>query len=294
MPSDATAAEAMLPDWIGRWRESEDELTRPAMRRLAAMLDREDVALASGAPVPPHWAAVLFDDAAPQSRLGPDGHPLKGDFLPPVPLPRRMLGGRRLAYHAAPRIGDLLRRRSEIAAITPKTGKSGRLVFVTLRHSVTGPEGLVSVEEQDIAYREAAAPGQQPAAPEAAGSARAAEPVAPVRTADWTEGFAPDPVLLFRYSALTFNGHRIHYDADYARGEERYPALVVNGGLTTLMLLEAAARRAGGRPLLRYAARTVRPLFCGRAATLNGAGATLWALDAEGAPALTIEAEFAA
>ncbi|MBR0666439.1 hypothetical protein GXW71_18915 [Roseomonas hellenica] len=285
MPSDAMAAEAMLPDWIGRWRESEDELTRPAMRRLAAMLDREGVALASGAAVPPHWAAVLFDDAAPQGRLGPDGHPLKGDFLPPVPLPRRMLGGRRLTYHAPPRIGDLLRRRSEITAITPKTGKSGRLVFVTLRHSVTGPEGLVSVEEQDIAYREAAAPGQKPAAPEAAGPARAAE---------WTDAFAPDPVLLFRYSALTFNGHRIHYDADYARGEEGYPALVVNGGLTTLMLLEAASRRAGGRPLLRYAARTVRPLFCGRAATLNGAGAALWAADAEGALALTIEAAFAA
>lgn len=284
MPSDATAAEAMLPDWIGRWRESEDELTRPAMRRLAAMLDREDVALAAGAAVPPHWTAVLFDDAAPQSRLGPDGHPLKGDFLPPVPLPRRMLGGRRLTYHAAPRIGDLLRRRSEITAITPKTGKSGRLVFVTVRHSVTGPEGLVSVEEQDIAYREAAAPGQKPAA----------EAAAPARAAAWTEGFAPDPVLLFRYSALAFNGHRIHYDADYARGEEGYPALVVNGGLTTLMLLEAAARRADGRPLLRYAARTARPLFCGRAATLNGAGAALWAADADGALALTIEVEFAA
>lgn len=285
MPSDATAAEPMLPDWIGRWREGEDELTRPAMRRLAAMLDRDDLAFVRGAAVPPHWAAVLFDDAAPQSRLGPDGHPLKGDFLPPVPLPRRMLGGRRLAYHAAPRIGDLLRRRSEITAITPKTGKSGRLVFVTVRHSVTGPEGLVSVEDQDIAYREAAPPGQQPTAPDAA---------APARAADWTEGFAPDPVLLFRYSALAFNGHRIHYDADYARAEEGYPALVVNGGLTTLMLLEAASRRAGGRPLARYAARTLRPLFCGRAATLNGAGGALWAADAEGALALSIDAEFAA
>lgn len=285
MPSDATAAEAMLPDWVGRWRESEDELTRPAMRRLAAMLDRDDLTFAPGTAVPPHWAAVLFDDAAPQSRLGPDGHPAKGDFLPPVPLPRRMLGGRRLTYHDAPRIGDLLRRRSEIIAITPKTGKSGRLVFVAVRHSVTGPRGLVSVEEQDIAYREAAAAGAKPAAPAAA---------EPARAADWTEAFATDPVLLFRYSALAFNGHRIHYDADYARSEEGYPALVVNGGLTTLMLLEAAARRAGGRPLLRYAARTVRPLFCGRTATLNGAGAALWAADAEGAPALTIEAEFAA
>ncbi len=277
------AAEAMLPEWVGRWRESEDELTRPAMRRLAALLDRDDIDLEHGQPVAPHWAAVLFDDAAPQSRLGPDGHPAKGDFLPPVPLPRRMLGGRRLTFHAPPRIGDRLRRRSEIIAVTPKSGRSGRLVFVTLRHSVTGPHGPVSVEEQDIAYREAAPPG-----------APAAAPPAPPREAGWTEPFRPDPVLLFRYSALTFNGHRIHYDADYARGAEGYPALVVNGGLTTLMLLEAALRHAGGRRLLGYAARTTKPLFCNAAATLNGAGNTLWAADEEGATVLSVEAEFAA
>ncbi|HEY4249979.1 MAG TPA: MaoC family dehydratase N-terminal domain-containing protein [Roseomonas sp.] len=285
MPGDATVVEAMLPEWIGRWRESEDELTRPAMRRLAAMLDRDGDVFAPGDPVPPHWAVLLFDDAAPQGRLGPDGHPVKGDFLPLVPLPRRMLGGRRMTYHAPPRIGDLLRRRSEITAITPKTGKSGRLVFVAVRHSVTGPQGLVSVEEQDIAYREAAAPGQAPAAPAAS---------APMPAAHWTEAFLPDPVLLFRYSALTFNTHRIHYDADYARGAEGYPALVVNGGLSTMMLLEAACRHAGGRPLTRYAARTIRPLFSGRAAALHGAGGRLWVTDAEGALALSIEAEFAA
>jgi 3-methylfumaryl-CoA hydratase len=279
-----------LAGWIGRAREVEDELTAPAMRRLAALLDREDIALARGTPVPPHWIAVPFDDAAPQSRIGPDGLAMKGEFLPPVPLPRRMLGGRRLSFLAPPRIGDTLVRRSEITAITPKQGRTGRLAFVTVRHTVTGPAGVVAIEEQDIAYREAAAPGAVPAAPEPAAAPEAA----------WSEPFRTDPVMLFRYSALGFNGHRIHYDADYARGVEGYPTLVVNGGLTTLMLLEAALRHApaGGR-IASYDARTLRPLFCGRAATLSGAApdgegrALLWATDETGASALRIAARIA-
>ena len=275
-----------LASWIGRARELDDELTAPAMRRLAALLDRYEVTLARGAPAPPHWIAVLFDDAAPQSRIGPDGVAIQAEFLPPAPLPRRMLGGRRLRFLASPHIGDVLVRRSEIAAITPKQGRSGRLVFVTVRHTVTGPAGVVAVEEQDIAYREAA--GTAPAA---------AEPTQPPPDAAWSEPFRTDPVMLFRYSALGFNGHRIHYDADYARGVEGYPALVVNGGLTTLMLLEAALRHAspGGR-IAAYDARTFRPLFCGRAATLSGAapdseGRTLlWAADETEAMALRITA----
>jgi 3-methylfumaryl-CoA hydratase len=267
----------------------QDELTAPAMRRLAATLDRAEPDLAAGAPVPPHWIAILFDDAAPQSRLGPDGHPAKGDFLPPVPLPRRMLAGRRLRFEEPARIGDSLVRRSEIVSIVPKTGRSGQLVFVTLRHTVTGPRGTVAVEEQDIAYREAAAGGAAPAAKEAADRPETA----------WSLPFRPDPVLLFRYSALSFNGHRIHYDADYARGEEGYRALVVNGGLTTLMLLEAGLSHGGGS-LRGYAARTMTPLFSGDDAALNGTArdaegkATLWATAPSGAPALRIEAEFAA
>ncbi len=273
-----------LSAWIGRAREITDEVSAPLMRRMAALLDQEGAVFAPGAPVPGHWLPALFDDAAPQSRLGPDGHPAKGEFLPPVPLPRRMLGGRRVTFHAPPRIGAVLTRRSEIAAITPKEGRSGKLVFVTVRHSVTGPEGLVAVEEQDIAYREAGSGGTP---------APAAEMPAPA----WTRPFNPDPVMLFRYSAITFNGHRIHYDSDYTRNVEHYPALVVNGGLTTLMLLEAGLAAAGGR-LRRYAARTLRPLFCGRAARLCGAApdgegrALLWAEDDSGAAALRIEAEF--
>ncbi|MFT8243531.1 MaoC family dehydratase N-terminal domain-containing protein [Roseomonas sp. BN140053] len=280
-----------LDGWIGRARESMDELTAPAMRRLAATLDRPGLPLEHGSPVPPHWLAVLFDDAAPQSRLGPDGHAEKGDFLPPVPLPRRMLAGRRMAFQQPARIGDRLTRRSEITAIVPKHGRSGRLIFVSLRHTTTGPRGVVAVEEQDIAYREAVRDGAAPPPP---------VPEPDPAPGEWEEGFDPDPVLLFRYSALTFNGHRIHYDADYARDVEGYPALVVNGGLSTMMLLEAAARRAGSLPLRGYAARTAKPLFAGRRALLRGTApdaegrAALRVVDAGGATALRIDAEYGA
>jgi len=282
------APTGMLQDWIGRSREVEDEVAAPLMRRLAATLDLDPPDLRRGAPVPPHWIAVLFDDAQRQSALGADGHAATGEFLPPVSLPRRMLAGRRMRYERAPRIGDAVVRRSEIAAITPKEGRSGRLVFVTLRHTITGPEGVIAVEEQDLAYREApkpdtaAAPAKAPALPDAA----------------WQQEFLPDPVLLFRVSALQFNGHRIHYDADYARGAEGYPALVVNGTVTTLALIEAARRRAG-RELRAYAARTAKPLFCGRRARLCGTGldaaggATLWAENEEGALAMRLDVEFA-
>lgn len=278
-----------LDGWIGRWREVEDQMTAPAARRLAAMLDRDPPALGDGAEVPPHWLAVLFDDAQPQSQLGPDGHPAKGDFLPPVDLPRRMLAGRRMRHEAPLRIGDALVRRSEIIAITPKQGRSGRLCFVTLRHSTSGPAGMVAVEEQDIAYREAASE----AAP-----AKAEAPAA-LPEALWHEDFLPDPVLLFRYSALCFNGHRIHYDADYARTQEGYPGLVVNGGLSTIMLLEAALRHAPpGARLLTTETRTLRPLICGHQARLAGGPPDaegrqlLWVEDESGAMALRIQARF--
>lgn len=274
--------------WIGRSKEVADEMAAPIARRLAATLDQEGVDLRHGAKLPPHWIAVLFDDAAPQRMLGADGHAATGEFLPPVDLPRRMLAGRRMTYERAPRVGDALVRRSEITAITPKEGRTGRLVFVTLRHTVTGPQGVVAVEEQDIVYREAPTPGAAPT--------KADAPNLP--TAEWSETFTPDPVLLFRISALQFNGHRIHYDADYARGEEGYPALVVNGSVTTLKLIEAARQRAG-RELRAYAARTAKPLFCGRPVTMKGTNpdtsgkAVCWAEDDGGALALRLDVEFA-
>jgi 3-methylfumaryl-CoA hydratase len=275
-----------LQSWVGRTRRVADEMAAPLVRRMAALTDRDGVALAHGAPVPPHWLCMLFDDAAPQAALGTDGHPATGDFLPPVPLPRRMLGGRRLTYSAAPRVGDALERETMIAAITPKVGRSGALIIVTLRHGITRDGAAIAVEEQDIAYLEPKRNAPEP---------RADKPAA-VPVAAWRDAFAPDPVMLFRYSALAFNGHRIHYDADYARDGEGYPALVVNGGVTTLFLLEAALRRQPGAQVLETASRTMKPLFCGRAATLCGTApdaqgrSTLWAEDDTGETALRIEA----
>ncbi|WP_245216796.1 FAS1-like dehydratase domain-containing protein [Neoroseomonas nitratireducens] len=277
-----------LQSWVGRTRSVDDEMAAPLVRRMAALTDRTDVAWNHGAIVPGHWLCMLFDDAAPQSALGPDGHPAKGDFLPPVPLPRRMLGGRRLTYAAPVRVGDRLTRVTEIAAITPKVGRSGAIIFVMLRHTITGPSGLVATEEQDIAYLEAKRNAPAPK-----------DPPSTVPNAAWREPFAPDQAMLFRYSALAFNGHRIHYDADYARDVEGYPALVVNGGVTTLFLLEAALRHAPGARIHGYDARTLQPLFCGRKGALCGDAPdaegrrTLWAEDETGAMALRLTAKVA-
>ncbi|MFN6954566.1 MAG: MaoC family dehydratase N-terminal domain-containing protein [Acetobacteraceae bacterium] len=269
--------------WIGRARSVSDTLAAPLVRRLAATLDAE---MPAGV-VPSHWLpALLFDDAQPTRALGPDGHPAKGEFLPPVPLPRRMLAGRRVTFHAPARIGQDFTRTSTIEKIEEKQGRSGRLVFVTVRHATVGPDGPAMTEVQDIVYREAAG---------GSAASRAPEPMPPPA---WREARTPDTVLLFRYSAICFNGHRIHYDADYARDAEGYPALVVNGGLSTLLLLDAAVRSTG-RAIAGFAARTVSPLFCGRALALCGTApdeagrALLWAEDDAGAVALRVEVEFA-
>ncbi len=261
--------------WIGRTQTVEDEITRPALRRIAALLDRDD-AFAPGADLPPHWYAMFFPDVAPQSQIGADGHPRRGDFLPPVPLPRRMFAGRRVRFASPLRVGDVASKRSEIVAINPKRGRSGDMVFVTIRHEIAVAGRLAVTEEQDVVYREAATPGGH-AAP---------APASPSPAAAWSETVTPSPVLLFRYSAVTFNGHRIHYDADYVRSEEGYPGLVVNGGLTLLLLIEAATRGIGRAPS-GFDVRNVRPLFAGRPLRLAGTAfdqsrAQAWAEDADG------------
>jgi 3-methylfumaryl-CoA hydratase len=243
--------------WIGRSRTQADEITRPALLRIASLLDRE-MDFPAGAPIPAHWYAMFFPEIARQSELGVDGHPRRGDFLPPIPLPRRMFAGRRTTFHTPLRVGDVATKTSTISAIAPKRGRSGEMVFVTLRHAITVASRLAVEEEQDVVYREAPAPGAAPPAATAAPEA-----------AEWTTSYAPTTTLLFRYSAITWNGHRIHYDADYARAEEAYPALVVNGGLTLLMLLEAAIA-AHGRAPRQLAVRNVSPLFAGHAVTLAG------------------------
>ncbi len=275
----------MLTAWIGKQERGYDEVILPAVQRLAATLDLPTDDYRRGDRVPSGWYVVLFAPTALQSTLGPDGHPSKGQFLPPVPLPRRMFAGRRVWFHVPLRIGDEVSRVSRIESITPKQGRSGEMCFVTVRHDITGPRGLAVVEEQDIVYREEPRPGagrrESPAAPKAD------------MVADWSRVLTPDPTLLFRYSAITFNAHRIHYDAAYAREREGYPDLIVNGGLTTLMLWELAAAKSG-TAIKASASRNVKALFVNRPLTLCGCviaadKVRAWALDADNE--IAIEAE---
>jgi 3-methylfumaryl-CoA hydratase len=277
-----------LQAWIGRSRSLQDELSPQAVRRLVATLDCEPVSLEHGASVPSHWLSILFDDAAPASMLGRDGHLKLGEFLPPVPLPRRMLAGRKLTFERPLRIAEPLTRISTITKIEHKSGRSGELIFVTVEHRICDDKGTIAVELHDTAYREEAS-----SKPSSKGPAAQEE-----RKPDWQIPFTPDTTLLFRYSALTFNGHRIHYDADYVRDVEGYPGLVVNGGLTTIMLLEAA-RAQCGRHLKSYSLRTRKPLFVNDAAFLCGGPLmdnrmSLYARDAAGDVLIEIKAEYAA
>jgi 3-methylfumaryl-CoA hydratase len=263
-----------------------DYVTVPAVHRLAATLDRDDPVPRMGEPLPIGWYQILFPRVVRHSQIGADGHPKRGDFLPPVPLPRRMFAGKRTTFLENLRVGDEVRRDSAIKDVNIKRGRTGQIVFVTIKTDLTGPRGLAVSEEQDYAYREAAPGGTPPQPPQPA----------PGR-AVWTRTVTPDPVMLFRYSALTFNGHRIHYDQPYVTREEGYPGLVMNGGLTTLLVFELARSHAS-TPIRHIASRNVRALYVNRPITICGEPsadnrtAKLWAMDDQGALALSAEAEF--
>lgn len=253
----------------------------PLVRRLAALLDQDPAGLRDGEPLPRGWHAILFNAALPQSALGADG------FVPPpadlgLERPRLMLGGRRTSYAGEIPIGAPVRRTRRLLSQTAKEGRSGRLVLVTRRNEIFVADFPlpVVVEEEDLVYREAGGP------------APAAEPPVPGQPAPHAQTLVPDEALLFRYSSVTFNAHRIHYDLPYAQAVEGYPALVVNGGLTALLLLRLHARVAG-RPPASVAARNRRPLYCGRPLTLKarpeGAGWQLWAEDETGRAALEMQ-----
>ncbi|MBL28030.1 MAG: acyl-CoA dehydrogenase [Rhodospirillaceae bacterium] len=272
-----------LEDWIGSSETARDTISPRVAEGMAATLDWEHAPQA-GDPLPPAWHLAFFNPAALQSALGPDGHPARGGFLPPVPLPRRMYASGTFTFHQPLRIGEAAARRSEVMAVEQKTGRTGPLVFVTVRHTITGGAGVALTDDQHIVYREAAAPG----AALGRGEAAPAEPV-------WQRMLTPDPVMLFRYSALTFNGHRIHYDYPYVTQVEGYPDLIVHGPLTATLLLDLARRSVPDRSIARFAFRAKRPVFANRPLTVagrpEGDGARLWALDHEGW--LTMEAEVA-
>ncbi len=277
-----------LRQWIGRTEEAADVITPYPLAALSATLDRDDPEPREGDAIPPGWHWLYFLPVARHSVLGVDGHPKRGGFLPPVPLPRRMWAGGRIEFKKPLRVGETIRRVSEIVDVTAKQGKTGSLVFVLARHRISRGDGLAVVEEHDLVYRQAADPKAPPPPPQPA----PAEPL-------WQRTITPDPVLLFRYSALTFNGHRIHYDRKYATAEEGYPGLVVHGPLIATLLLDLCRRRRAHATLGGFAFRAVRPVFDERPFTIAGApgkdgtSAALWALDADGALAMTAMAEFA-
>ncbi len=252
-----------LRRWIGRERTVEDLLALGPARGLCALLDREAGWVSAGEPLPPLWHWLYLHDTAPQGRLGPDGHERRGDFLPPVALPRRVWAGGHVRFLGRLLLGAPAARTSTVEAVEEKHGRSGGFVRVTVRHRLDGPEGPAVDEVQQLAYR---------AMPEHPQAITSPDPPADLPTAQWSDEFEPTPVALFRFSALTFNSHRIHYDQPYVTGTEAYPGLIVHAPLLALLLLDAAARRRPGAPA-EFQYRALAPAFAGRPLRRNGSGA---------------------
>ncbi|OGA02390.1 MAG: acyl-CoA dehydrogenase, partial [Betaproteobacteria bacterium RIFCSPLOWO2_02_FULL_62_17] len=215
-----------LQDWTGRSETIEDQVSAVPFAALSATLDRDPARPAPGTELPPLWHWLYFLPMPRQSEIGPDGHARRGGFLPPVPLPRRMWAGSQFRFLSPLRVGDSLRRVSTIENVSEKTGRTGALVFVKVRHEIhaNGAASPSLIEHHDIVYREAARPGDPVPPP-------AVNPSPAPASAAWENKWVPDDVLLFRYSALTFNGHRIHYDRRYVTEVEGYPGLIVHGPL---------------------------------------------------------------
>jgi len=276
-----------LQGWVGRSESARDLVTASALAGLSAALDRADPYPAPGTAALPgaHW--LFFHPHARQSELDITGHSSSGEFLPPAPLPRRMWAGGRLRFHRPLRVGQAIERVSTIRDITVKQGRSGMLVFVLVHHAITGPDGLAVEEEHDIVYREAAGPDEKPRPPQMAPDG-----------AVWTRTVAPDASLLFRFSALTFNASRIHYDYRYVTEVEGYPGLIVNARMVAIMLLAMCRTERPDDALTGFDFRFMRPLFDTAPFTLAGrvgddaATASLWAANAEGHLSMTAEARF--
>ncbi|MDB5430846.1 MAG: hypothetical protein JWP35_1962 [Caulobacter sp.] len=259
---------------------ADDVCALPLVRRVGALLDMDMGLIRTGQALPRGWHFILFGPLDRQGELSPDGFPAIREAFTAQGAWKVMLGGRRMTFDGDIPIGAPVRRERTIVSTTPKEGRSGRLVVVRRRHEIFAADASAPAvtEIEDMIYREVVEDaGAKPAAP-VAGPPEA-------RAADATAGFTPTEVMLFRYSAVTFNAHRIHYDLAYARDVEGYPGLVVNGGLTSLMLLELF-RRESGREANEIAARNVRPLFVGDTATLNlkrnDDGWSAWAADGTG------------
>ncbi|MEP7061616.1 MAG: MaoC family dehydratase N-terminal domain-containing protein [Betaproteobacteria bacterium] len=270
---------ADLAQWIGRTEVTTDVVTATPCAALAATLDRDPALPSAGTVLPPLWHWLYFLPRARASDVGPDGHAQRGGLLPPAPLPRRMWAGGRFVFHAPLHVGDPMSRTSTIEGVDVKHGRSGTLVFVTVRHDIVRDTdgGLALTEHHDIVYRAAPAPG-----------AAAPVPMAAPETAVWQRVVVPDPVMLFRYSALTFNGHRIHYDRPYVTQTEGYPGLIVHGPLLATLLVDLVRTALPAAQMTQFEFRALRPVFdlasfavCGSPG-VSAHDVRLWIRDAEG------------
>ena len=268
-----------LRAWIGRSETVHDTVNPTPVVALTATLDHPPGGSAAGTPLPPLWHWLYFLPMHRQSDIGADGHAKRGGFLPPVPLPRRMWAGSQFEFRSPIRVGDQVARTSTIDDVTTKEGRTGKLVFVKVRHEVrcNGAAEPALVEFHDIVYREAKWPGDVEPPPQ-----RATE------GAPWQREIVPDDVLLFRYSALTFNGHRIHYDRRYVTEVEGYPGLIVHGPLIATLLLDLLRREMPGADVASFRFKAVRPTFDLHAfhvqgqPSADGKSVRLWASDHEG------------
>jgi 3-methylfumaryl-CoA hydratase len=268
-----------LQDWVGRTETVNDMATATPYAALAATLDWPADRPAAGTPLPYLWHWLYFLPISRQSEIGDDGHPRRGGFLPPVPLPRRMWAGSDFEFHAPLRVGDALSRTSTIVDVKEKSGRTGSLIFVRVRHELraNGAAEAALTEHHNIVYRAAPSPDDVAPPPQAA----------PAQWA-WERRVVPDDVLLFRYSALTFNGHRIHYDRKYVTEVEGYPGLIVHGPLIATMLMDLLRRNQPEAQVLRFEFKAVRPTFDINPFSVHGQpsadGKTvrLWGRDHEG------------
>lgn len=277
-----------LKEWVGRTESVSDAVT-PQLAALFRATLEPYLSLAAGAPLGLHWC--LAPPLTPTADLGADGHPMKGGFLPPVPLPRRMWAGGEIEIVDGLCIGDAVDRRSTIADLRVTEGRSGSLCFVTVQHEISTKRGIAIRERQDIVYREAPQGSIQQPAPARPASRAEEQP-----SGGMTWRVDASPALLFRYSALTFNSHRIHYDVPYATQVEGYPGLVVHGPLQATLLLNLAAALNDKAPR-RFSYRGVGPLFTGRPLHLRGVrtasqGAECWSATDEGFIGMKAEAEW--
>ena len=271
-----------LRQWIGRSETKSDTLSVNHARLMAATLGLPQLGFDAGTPLPPLWHWLYFLEAFPPSELGRDGHPARGGFLPPVPLSNRMWAGGKVLFRTDLPLGAQVEKRSRIESVEHKQGRSGPLVFVTVLHELVHEERIAVCETHDIVYKEPSPPAARPAAPSMP------EPT-------HSEPFVPNSTTLFRYSAPTFNGHRIHYDVDYCREVEGYDNLVIQGPLNAT-ILAGHAEKVSGRRLRAFRYRALRPSLIGNALSVNAApdgnGLTVWIGLPDGGVAMRAEAGF--